>query len=112
MDGNWTAFANETRSNASAFGQPESDLLQEVVAIVVPILFAIIVIVGLLGNSLVIIVVKCNPTVSSTQTITCIFMYFQPVFLFQMYSTTNLLIINLAIADLVSFANDDCLFKC
>lgn len=67
MDGNWTTasaeFVDETRSNASAFGQPESDLLQEVVAIVVPILFAIIVIVGLLGNSLVVIVVKCNPTV-------------------------------------------------
>ena len=39
-----------------------------------------IVIVGLVGNSLVVIVVKCNP---------------------QMYSTTNLLIINLAIADLL-----------
>lgn len=69
MDSNWTAAAGEgavdgVGSNASAFGQPETDLLQEVVAIVVPILFAIIVIVGLLGNSLVVIVVKCNPTVS------------------------------------------------
>ena len=66
---NWTATtgsetADLVGSNASAFGQPETDLLQEVVAIVVPILFAIIVIVGLLGNSLVVIVVKCNPTVS------------------------------------------------
>lgn len=55
-------------------------MLQKVVSIVVPILFAIIVIVGLVGNSLVVIVVKFNP---------------------QMYSTTNLLIINLAIADLL-----------
>ena len=54
--------------------------LQKVVSIIVPILFAIIMIVGLVGNSLVVIVVKCNP---------------------QMCSTTNLLIINLAIADLL-----------
>lgn len=51
-----------------------------IIAIVVPIIFAIIVLVGLIGNSLVVIVVKCNP---------------------QMYSTTNILILNLAIADLV-----------
>ncbi|XP_075587813.1 allatostatin-A receptor isoform X2 [Dermatophagoides farinae] len=56
------------------------ETLQKVVSIIVPILFAVIVIVGLVGNSLVVIVVKCNP---------------------QMYSTTNLLIINLAIADLL-----------
>ena len=48
--------------------------------IIVPILFGIIVIVGLFGNALVVIVVACNP---------------------QMRSTTNLLIINLAIADLL-----------
>lgn len=55
-------------------------ILQRVVSIAVPILFALIVIVGLVGNSLVVIVVQCNP---------------------QMCSTTNLLIINLAIADLL-----------
>lgn len=69
MDGNWTPtteYLDETPSNGSVYGQP--DLLQEVVAIVVPILFAIIVIVGLLGNSLVVIVVKCNPTVLLTNT--------------------------------------------
>lgn len=75
MDGNWTPtteYLDETPSNGSVYGQP-ADLLQEVVAIVVPILFAIIVIVGLLGNSLVVIVVKCNPTVLSTNT--CKFFY-------------------------------------
>ena len=56
------------------------DDIQKTISIVVPIIFAIIVIVGLIGNSLVVIVVKCNP---------------------QMCSTTNLLIINLAIADLL-----------
>ena len=54
--------------------------LAKTLSIVVPILFGIIVIVGLFGNALVVIVVACNP---------------------QMRSTTNLLIINLAIADLL-----------
>lgn len=54
--------------------------LAAVLSILVPILFGIIVIVGLFGNALVVIVVACNP---------------------QMRSTTNLLIINLAIADLL-----------
>ncbi|CAL1273166.1 unnamed protein product [Larinioides sclopetarius] len=54
--------------------------IESVVAIVVPILFGIIVIVGLIGNTLVVIVVAFNP---------------------QMRSTTNVLIINLAIADLL-----------
>ncbi|CAG7725030.1 unnamed protein product [Allacma fusca] len=54
--------------------------LQKVVSIVVPILFGIIFIVGLFGNALVVIVVASNQ---------------------QMRNTTNLLIINLAIADLL-----------
>jgi len=54
--------------------------LEEIVSIVVPILFGIIFIVGLIGNSLVVIVVASNQ---------------------QMRNTTNILIINLAIADLL-----------
>lgn len=56
------------------------ETMERVISIVVPILFGIIVIVGLFGNTLVVIVVACNP---------------------QMRSTTNVLIINLAIADLL-----------
>ncbi|XP_054160509.1 allatostatin-A receptor-like isoform X2 [Oppia nitens] len=56
------------------------EAMAKVTSIVVPILFGIIVIVGLFGNALVVIVVAFNP---------------------QMRSTTNLLIINLAIADLL-----------
>jgi len=66
------------------YSVPSETLIDErfhtAISIIVPILFAFIVIVGLVGNSLVVIVVKCNP---------------------QMCSTTNLLIINLAIADLL-----------
>ncbi|KAI1301232.1 Allatostatin-A receptor [Halotydeus destructor] len=58
----------------------EPSFVYDLVPIVVPILFGIIVIVGLFGNALVVIVVLCNP---------------------QMRSTTNLLIINLAMADLL-----------
>ncbi|GFR22861.1 allatostatin-A receptor [Trichonephila clavata] len=54
--------------------------MERILSIVVPILFGIIVVVGLIGNALVVIVVTCNP---------------------QMRSTTNLLIINLAMADLL-----------
>lgn len=57
-----------------------SEVLLKWISIVVPILFGIIVVVGFFGNALVVIVVFCNP---------------------QMRSTTNLLIINLAIADLL-----------
>lgn len=54
--------------------------MERAIAIVVPILFGIIVVVGLIGNTLVVIVVACNPL---------------------MRSTTNVLIINLAVADLL-----------
>ncbi|KAF8766553.1 allatostatin-A receptor-like [Argiope bruennichi] len=54
--------------------------MEHILSIVVPILFGVIVVVGLFGNALVVIVVTCNP---------------------QMRSTTNLLIINLAMADLL-----------
>lgn len=55
-------------------------LVQRVVAVVVPVFFGLIGVLGLLGNSLVVIVVAANPG---------------------MRSTTNILIINLAIADLL-----------
>ncbi|CAG0918674.1 unnamed protein product [Notodromas monacha] len=58
----------------------EIDDLKPIVAIVVPILFGIIVIVGLIGNFLVVVVVAFNQ---------------------QMRSTTNILIFNLALADLL-----------
>nr|CAD7393207.1 unnamed protein product [Timema cristinae] len=57
-----------------------NQITTQIVAIVVPILFGLIVLIGLFGNALVVIVVAFNQ---------------------QMRSTTNLLIINLAIADLL-----------
>ncbi|CAK1546911.1 unnamed protein product [Leptosia nina] len=56
------------------------ELLEKVVSRVVPIFFGFIGIVGLVGNALVVLVVAANPG---------------------MRSTTNLLIINLAVADLL-----------
>ena len=50
------------------------------VALIVPIIFGLIVFVGFIGNALVVIVVMANQ---------------------QMRNTTNLLIINLAVADLL-----------
>ncbi|XP_046408877.1 allatostatin-A receptor-like [Ischnura elegans] len=55
-------------------------LLVHLVSIIVPVIFGIIVLVGLFGNALVVVVVAANQT---------------------MRSTTNLLIINLAVADLL-----------
>nr|AJA32745.1 FGLa/AST receptor [Rhodnius prolixus] len=72
------------------------ELTEKIVAIVVPVLFGIIVILGLFGNALVVIVVAVNQ---------------------QMRSTTNILIINLAIADLlfivfcVPFTATDYIFR-
>ncbi|XP_021924277.1 allatostatin-A receptor-like [Zootermopsis nevadensis] len=60
--------------------QQSLQLIQKTVAIVVPLLFGLIVLVGLIGNALVVLVVAANQ---------------------QMRSTTNLLIINLAVADLL-----------
>ncbi|CAH1390634.1 unnamed protein product [Nezara viridula] len=60
--------------------EPEVMVMENIVSIVVPILFGLIVVLGLFGNALVVIVVAANQ---------------------QMRSTTNLLIINLAVADLL-----------
>ena len=54
--------------------------MEEVVSIVVPIFFSIVVLVGFIGNLLVVLVVTFNK---------------------QMRNTTNLLIMNLAVADLL-----------
>ncbi|KAK8783261.1 allatostatin-A receptor-like [Amblyomma americanum] len=62
------------------FEYPGNRAVEEVLAIVVPILFGAIAVIGFFGNALVVVVVLCNP---------------------QMRSTTNILIINLAMADLL-----------
>ncbi|XP_013790687.1 allatostatin-A receptor-like [Limulus polyphemus] len=77
-------LCNTTITNCNAtdamFRNITTSQLERIVSVVVPILFGIIVIVGLIGNSLVVVVVIFNPP---------------------MRSTTNLLIINLAVADLL-----------
>ncbi|XP_015590920.1 allatostatin-A receptor isoform X2 [Cephus cinctus] len=67
-------------SGSEEFGFEFDEQLQGIVSVVVPLLFGVIGILGLVGNSLVVVVVAANPG---------------------MRSTTNLLIINLAIADLL-----------
>lgn len=87
-DGNSSTMCNSTQvdsascnySNYMMDDEPTGFAMDTIVSIVVPILFGVIVVVGLFGNALVVIVVMCNP---------------------QMRSTTNLLIINLAVADLL-----------
>lgn len=72
-----------TKSISVVAGNPEggqAEINPVFVEIVVPWLFGLIAVVGLVGNALVVLVVACNP---------------------QMRSTTNILIINLAIADLL-----------
>lgn len=79
-------FCSNATENTDGYGlnpTPEQQslaLIQKVVSVVVPLLFGLIVVVGLFGNALVVLVVAVNQ---------------------QMRSTTNLLIINLAIADLL-----------
>lgn len=75
---NATDMCNGTSSDYYEY--EDSMILERVISLIVPILFGIIVVVGLFGNALVVIVVACNP---------------------QMRNTTNLLIINLAMADLL-----------
>ncbi|XP_053211742.1 allatostatin-A receptor-like [Panonychus citri] len=74
---------NSSSTNVSIYSSFDACSFQnveEVVQIIVPLVFAIIVIIGLLGNSLVVIVVLWDV---------------------QMRSTTNVLIFNLAVADLL-----------
>lgn len=58
----------------------DHELVESIVVVVVPLFFGMIGILGLIGNSLVVVVVAANPG---------------------MRSTTNILIINLAVADLL-----------
>ncbi|KAJ9584656.1 hypothetical protein L9F63_020996 [Diploptera punctata] len=82
----FSAFCSNISESSDSFGldappeQQSLQLIQKVVSIVVPLLFGLIVLVGLFGNALVVLVVAANQ---------------------QMRSTTNLLIINLAVADLL-----------
>lgn len=71
-----TITPNETESSCSL----DTAGIEEIVSKIVPVFFGLIGITGLLGNGLVVLVVLSNP---------------------QMRSTTNVLIINLAIADLL-----------
>ncbi|KAG8192264.1 hypothetical protein JTE90_014120 [Oedothorax gibbosus] len=82
---NSTDFGNETTcgnhsDDSGREDYSEAMAMERLLSILVPTLFGVIIIVGLIGNALVVIVVTCNP---------------------QMRSTTNLLIINLAMADLL-----------
>jgi allatostatin A receptor len=67
-------------STVETEGMQLSERMTLIVSIIVPILFGIIIVIGLIGNALVVVVVSANK---------------------QMRSTTNLLIINLACADLL-----------
>ena len=89
MDANLTHIVDENPSlNGNISGNVTEEMLnaqmwqnfQNIVAIVVPIFFSIVVVVGFCGNLLVILVVLLNK---------------------QMRNTTNLLILNLAVGDLL-----------
>ncbi|KAL6424641.1 hypothetical protein ACFW04_009968 [Cataglyphis niger] len=73
------SFANEVACEVYEFDY-NRELVESIVVVVVPLFFGIIGILGLVGNSLVVVVVAANPG---------------------MRSTTNILIINLAVADLL-----------
>ncbi|XP_054924118.2 allatostatin-A receptor-like [Dermacentor andersoni] len=73
-----SSFLEQDRNDYDDYS--EIKVVEEVLAIAVPILFGVIAVIGFFGNALVVLVVLCNP---------------------QMRSTTNILIINLAMADLL-----------
>lgn len=75
-----TSHNNETQRFDDLDYSFDRQQVEKIVVIVVPIFFGMIGILGLVGNSLVVIVVAANPG---------------------MRSTTNILIINLAVADLL-----------
>ena len=74
-----TSHNNETQRFIEDYSFDRQQV-EKIVVVVVPIFFGMIGILGLVGNSLVVIVVAANPG---------------------MRSTTNILIINLAVADLL-----------
>jgi allatostatin receptor len=71
---------NETSLSANDTAVATLQQLEKVVSIIVPIFFSIVVFIGFFGNNLVILVVIFNK---------------------QMRNTTNLLILNLAVGDLL-----------
>ncbi|XP_022209096.2 allatostatin-A receptor [Drosophila obscura] len=73
-------FTTDQHANDSMDYDPDSWPLERIVSTIVPVFFGIIGFAGLLGNGLVILVVVANQ---------------------QMRSTTNLLIINLAVSDIL-----------
>ncbi|XP_058797850.1 allatostatin-A receptor-like [Phymastichus coffea] len=77
-----TALMGNTTLNCADDNTPEFNLdsLQTIISIVVPIFFGLICVLSVIGNSLVIVIVASNAS---------------------MRSTTNILIINLAVADLL-----------
>ncbi|XP_022251908.1 allatostatin-A receptor-like [Limulus polyphemus] len=75
---NLSFLGNDSREEDIDYFQAEE--MERILSVLIPILFGAIVVIGLIGNSFVVIVVWFNH---------------------QMRSTTNLLIINLAIADLL-----------
>lgn len=75
-----TASSSDQQDRMEYDDYGETRMVEEVLAIAVPILFGAIAVIGFFGNALVVLVVLCNP---------------------QMRSTTNILIINLAMADLL-----------
>lgn len=75
-----TSHNNETQRFIEDEYSFDRQQVEKIVVVVVPIFFGMIGILGLVGNSLVVIVVAANPG---------------------MRSTTNILIINLAVADLL-----------
>lgn len=88
MNSNFTKESNLSICNVTNMEnceQPDEigydrDLIEKIVRVIVPVFFGMIGILGLIGNTLVVIVVAANPG---------------------MRSTTNILIINLAVADLL-----------
>lgn len=81
---NVTKVISNSTNYSGSFNEEElgfdRELVHNIVVVVVPLFFGLIGILGLVGNSLVVLVVAANPG---------------------MRSTTNILIINLAIADLL-----------
>lgn len=77
---NYYSFFNTSNDTMLDDDYNDIDYVEKIFSIVVPILFSMVVLVGLFGNALVVIVVLYNQ---------------------QMRNTTNLLIINLAVADLL-----------
>jgi len=76
----FTSLASDVEACREYYHEFEYELVHSIVVVVVPLFFGIIGILGLAGNSLVVVVVAANPG---------------------MRSTTNILIINLAVADLL-----------